>query len=398
MRSRVLAPAGTVIPAAELAAALAEALRPGDAPARLAAALRERYDIPHVFLVSSARAGMTVLLRALGADGPGRAEVAMPGYTCYSVAASAVRAGLCVRPLDVDPRTLDIAPEALRIAPLGQALALVGTSLYGLPSDLPALEAAARLGGAAFIDDAAQCLDGRIAGRWVGSFGDAGLFSFDKGKNVTSIQGGAIVCRDAALAERLSRAHAALSAPPASAALSLLAKMVAYTALLRPWLYGIPNALLTLGETPFELDAPMTRLAPSLAPIVRRQLARLGAITEGRRARAAQYAEALAGERAVAIPARPADVTSVHPRLALVLDSPERRDRVLLALRRAGLGATASYPRALRDVPEIEPHLAPGTADTPGARAVAARILTLPTHGYVTHADIARAVRIIRGT
>jgi hypothetical protein len=47
-------------------------------------------------------------------------------------------------------------------------------------------------------------------GSWAGTFGDAGLFSFDKGKNITTLQGGVIVCRDDELAERLRAIFALL--------------------------------------------------------------------------------------------------------------------------------------------------------------------------------------------
>jgi dTDP-4-amino-4,6-dideoxygalactose transaminase len=63
---------------------------------------------------------------------------------------------------------------------------------------------------------------------------------------------------------------------------------------------------------------------------------------------------------------------------------------------RAGIGATASYPKALIDVPEIRPHVAERTADTPRARQVAAGILTLPTHAFVTRSDLDRMGAIVR--
>ena len=395
MSGRVLAPAGTVVPAGEVLGWLWDAVTRGDERARLAAAFESRYGLRRAFLVSSARAGMSVLLRAMGERVPGRREVAMPGYTCYSVAASAIRAGYRVRPLDVDSTTLDLAPDALAAAPLDQALALIATSLYGLPADLPALEAAARAAGAQLVDDAAQCLHGRIGDRWVGTFGDAGLYSFDKGKNLTSIQGGVIATSDADLAERLARACAALPEPPARETLMLSAKMLAYAVLLRPSLYGLATRMATLGETPFELEAPTTRFPRRLVSLVRRQFDRLDGITAERQRRAETLRALLADVPGISVPGR-AGTTAVYPRLALVFDDPARRDAARAALVAAGIGATGSYPRALIDVPGIGPHLAEGTRDTPRARAVAAGILTLPTHEHVTELDLERVACIVQ--
>src|SRR5262245_20417694 len=58
----------------------------------------------------SGRAALTALLRAWAV--PGRDEVVVPAYTCWSVPASIVQAGLKVRLIDVDPHTLDRAETA----------------------------------------------------------------------------------------------------------------------------------------------------------------------------------------------------------------------------------------------------------------------------------------------
>lgn len=391
---RFIPPAGTVLRWDEVLGWLGDAVGGRGEGERLREAIQARYGVRHLFLVASARAGMSILLEALRDAGGEKAEVAMPGYTCYSVAASAVRAGLKVRPLDVDPQTLDISRAALAAADLSGAVALIATSLYGIPADLPYLETTARAKGTQLVDDAAQCLHGSVAGRWVGTFGDAGLFSFDKGKCVTSIQGGVIVCHDDALAARLERACTALPPAGISVTATLAAKTIAYAVLLRPWLYWIANAALRLGETPFELDAPMTRYPSALAPLVRRQLARIEEITARRQERAEWLRDALGACEGIRFPSHPA-ADAVHPRLAVLFNDSARRDRVRSALVAAGIGATASYPRALRDVPEIAPHLAPNTQDTPGARRVAACILTLPTHEYVTARDVRRIAEVV---
>jgi perosamine synthetase len=357
-------------------------------------AFEARYGLKHVFILSSGRAGMTVLLRALAERAPGRNEVVVPGYTCYSVAASAVRAGLRVRPVEVSSRTLDLDRQALEPLDLSRTVAIAGTSLYGIPVDLPGLERFARDRGVAFIDDAAQCLDGRVGERWAGSFGDAGLYSFDKGKNITSLQGGVVACRDDELGERLGHAFRALPAPPASEVAVQSMKLLAYALLLRPSLYWIPNRALTLGETPFELDYPTTQLADSLAGLVRRQFARIDALTASRVRAAERIRAALSGARGLVLPDHPG-ARSVYPRFPVVLEDGARRDALLARLVGAGFGATGSYPLPLVDVPGLKPHLAEGFADTPRARAVAQGMLTLPTHGHVSDADIATMTAVV---
>lgn len=389
--TRALAPAGTRIRASDLGAWGKGAMHAQRAREALADDFRERLGVPHVFFVSSGRAAMTIVLSVLRELSPKADELVAPGYTCYSVAASGVRAGLRIRPLDVDPATLDYRPGALETIDPSRVLALTSANLYGLPNDLPRLEAFCRDRGIFLVDDAAQALGARVGGRFAGTFGDVGVYSFDKGKNITTLQGGVVVCRDDALAGRLAEAFDALPEPPVHRTAVQSLSLLAYALLLRPALYRLPDSLLTLGETPFELDYPTTRLSAYLAPLAARLLDRLDDLTVARRERAKWY-RSLLGSRAALRLVEERDSFAVYPRFPIVFEEPEVRDAVARVLRTQRLGATASYPHALADVPDLAPHLAPDLVDTPGARRLAAGILTLPTHAYVTEADVRRIV------
>ena len=74
-----------------------------------------------------------------------------------------------------------------------KVLCIVSSNLYGIPDHLVRLEQIASEHGIFLIDDAAQCMGGRVDGKFSGTFGDAGLYSLGMGKNITSIEGGIIV-------------------------------------------------------------------------------------------------------------------------------------------------------------------------------------------------------------
>ena len=65
---------------------------------------------------------------------------------------------------------------------------------------------------------------------------------------------------------------------------------------------------------------------------------------------------------------------------------------MIAALRASGIGATGSYPQALVDVPGLQDHLIGDPAASAGGRHVAERIVTLPTHPFVSAADRRRIV------
>lgn len=364
--------------------------------------VRERFGVRHAALVSTGRAGLTLLLRAMRRLAPaGRNEVVLPSYTCYSVAASVLKAGLRPRIVDIEPETLDFAPGELATTDFSKALAVIGTNLYGLPSDMPALVRLARQHGVYVIDDAAQAMGATIDQRPSGTWGDAGLYSLDKGKNVSAIDGGLVVTDSDAIAAAMTAEMAGLATPGAATSMVHVVKALAYFALLRPWLYGIPTRLpqLGLGRTVFTTDFPLERADPALAALGQVMLRRLDEFTAARRANAAALLAALSRSGGPAAITPRAGSTPAYLRLPILCADAAQRRLALAALLADGIGATASYPASLVDVPELRAHLVNPEARATGGRDVARRIVTLPTHPFVTPADVARAADAIeRGT
>lgn len=392
--TRTLPPAGTILKVRDLASVLSPK-GPEDRRTSLETALSTTFKVPHVRLFSTGRAAMTVVLKAMAQLRPQRRAVIVPGYTCYSVAASVLRTGLSIRPVDVDAATLTYLPQAIETAVDSDVLCIVSGNLFGKPDALPQLEALAKANGAFLLDDAAQAMFARCEGRFVGTFGDAGILSFDKGKNITTIEGGAALLPNPELREAVgSRWDCLPNSGPVSAA-QLGMKALAYSWFLRPHLYTLPARTLSLGETPFELDFPLSRYNMLLAPLAERLLDRIEEVTEERRTRARWLRDAIPQSPLISAPTADCD-SAVHLRFPLVLATRELRDRVLLALSEARLGATRFYPAALIDIPELRGRFDFEAHPTPNAQSLAKRILTLPTHEYVTPTDVQAIGNILR--
>lgn len=381
-----LAPAGTPVTMRDIAHGLTYALRGPSAVPALPATLRAVSGLSHAWPVSSGRAAMTVILRTmrLAASDPGRDEVIIPAYTCYSVPASIERAGLRPRLCDIDPGTLGIDPERLRRCDFSRVLAVVSANLYGLPNDLATIESICRERGVYFLDDAAQALGASVSGRPVGSFGDAGLFSFDKGKVISTIQGGAIVCGSTALAKQLEWAVAALPETGLGERTASLLKLGIYSVFLRPALYPLVRALpfTGLGHTSYEPRYPIARLSSFSSAVADRLLTRLDELGSTRRRNAAGLHQALEELPAIELIRPLPGAIAAYARFPLRIRDPAARAGLIAALDRAGIGATASYPSALADIPEVRAKLPPADTDYTGARRIASTILTLPTHAY----------------
>jgi dTDP-4-amino-4,6-dideoxygalactose transaminase len=153
--------------------------------------------------LNSATAALHLALEALGV-GPDD-EVIVPTWTF--AASGEVVAYRGARPVlvDVDARTLNATPEAILAAVTPRTRAVIAVHIAGLPVEIERLVTLLEPRGIAVVEDAAHAFPSRIggtAGRYAGTFGRAGAFSFYATKTITTGEGGMLVTDDDAIAER----------------------------------------------------------------------------------------------------------------------------------------------------------------------------------------------------
>lgn len=129
-------------------------------------------------------------------------EVIMPSYTFVSTAnAFVLRGGVPVF-VDVRADTLNIDETLIESAITPRTKAIVPVHYAGVASDMDAITRIARRYGLLVIEDAAQGLLSSYRGHPLGSIGDMGCYSFHETKNIMCGEGGALLLRDQAGAER----------------------------------------------------------------------------------------------------------------------------------------------------------------------------------------------------
>jgi len=393
-RFRLLAPAGAPLPAH---AVLSSAFRLRGDDRSLTEPLRDQLGIRHVFTVSSGRAALTILLNALKKCSD-RREVVIPAYTCFSVPSAVVRSGLPIRLCDVDPKTLDLDHNALTRIDLGQVLCIIPSSLYGMPSDLRTFEEISRARGAFLIDDAAQCLGATVDGRPCGALGDAGFYSLGRGKNVTTMGGGILVTQREDLASLIEKELSRLPHPSALDGISAALRSLLYALTLPPSRYWILDRIpfLGLGLSVFDpnfkiaqLSTFQARLASQLSPLI-------DSYNRIRQQNAHHLRVGIDGVEGIEIPRPVKGANPVYLRFPILTRDATHRSQLLRRFRAAGIGASTSYPTAIGHIPGIDQYLARDQQPCPGAVSIAKRIITLPTHPYVTSTDVDRMIEIIR--
>ena len=155
-----------------------------------------------------------------------RTEVVMPAFTCFSVAAAVVQAGLTPVLCDVDARTFDFDEARLEDAVSARTLCVIAHHLFGVPGALAAARRVCARHGAFLVEDAAQALGIEAAGGHLGTLGDAGIFSFGRGKHLTCGSGGMVMTNSEPIAAAIAASLATAAAAPWTAQLKEFVKTV----------------------------------------------------------------------------------------------------------------------------------------------------------------------------
>ncbi len=164
----------------------------------LAAKLGAKYAI-------ACASGTDALILSLLAAGIGHGdEVITTPFSFIATAGSIALVGAKPVFVDIEPDSFNIDPGRIAAAITPKTKAIMPVHLFGLPADMEPILAIAREHRLAVIEDAAQAIGSRYAGRHAGTLGDFGCFSFFPSKNLGGAgDGGLITTNDGGFAEKL---------------------------------------------------------------------------------------------------------------------------------------------------------------------------------------------------
>jgi dTDP-4-amino-4,6-dideoxygalactose transaminase len=293
------------------------------------------------------------------------------------VATSNVILEVGARPVfvDVDPVTRNLDLDRVEAAITPATRALLPVDLAGLPVDRDRLYAIARRHGLRVIEDAAQAFGSNWQGRRIGTEGDFVSFSFHPNKNITTIEGGALVLND----EREAK----------------LAEQYRLQGVVRSGADGME----------VEVVGGKFNLTDVAARVGLGQLPHLETFNARRRELARAYFAALAAPEvaALGLGLPPADFTQTNWHMFQVVLPEERltlrRADVMTRLQAAGIGSGVHYPPI--HLFAVYRRLGWKEGDCPVAERIGRNILTLPLFPAMTEGDVARVVatlaEILRG-
>lgn len=165
---------------------------------------QKKFNIPYSLAVNSGTAALHIALLAMGI-GPGD-EVLLPGYLWVSCVSAIVRAGAIPRLVDIDPTfTMDPNDLLKKITPYSKVIMYI--HMNGATGHLDKILDIAKQYNLLLLEDCSQAVGAKYNNQYLGTFGDVGTFSLQLNKNITSGEGGVIVCKSEALYHRCCAIH-----------------------------------------------------------------------------------------------------------------------------------------------------------------------------------------------
>ncbi|WP_104106122.1 DegT/DnrJ/EryC1/StrS family aminotransferase [Nocardioides sp. 616] len=302
--------------------------------------------------------GLDAICLALRAHGVGPGdEVIVPSNTFIATWLAVTYVGAVPVPVEPDPVTMNIDPARIEAAITSRTRAICPVHLYGLPADLPEINALAQRHGLVVVEDAAQAHGASLDGAPVGSWGNTATWSFYPGKNLGALgDGGAITTDDAEVAEKLRSLRN----------------------------YG------SSAKYVHELRGVNSRLDEMQAAVLRVKLSKLSEWNTRRGQIAQRYLEGLEGTGLTL----PSVTDGVHSAWHLFVIRTERREELRGELDARGIQTLIHYPTS--------PHMQGAYADdfSPGEFPIAEhmqdRVLSLPMGPHLSLEDADDVVAAIR--
>jgi dTDP-4-amino-4,6-dideoxygalactose transaminase len=322
-------------------------------------------EVGHVVAMSSCTTALEVALRSLGV---GAGDTVITSSYSWVATANVIEL-VGARPIfvDIEPTTYNIDIEKLtallsrlkRQGELSGVKAALPVHAFGYMADVDAITALFGELQIPVVEDAACALGATISGRYAGTFGQIGCFSFHPRKSITTGEGGVMVTNDGAIAEfaRSFRNHGQAS--------------------------GAMHEFAMVGNN--------FRLTDVMAALGRSQLNRLPELLRRRRDVFELYLELLDGKAQL-----PAYDPTRHAAQSFVVRLPPTSERtaVIGELKAQGIEAGTGtvpipYTSTYRD------KYGYGPQDFPVLAAVAADALSLPLHSRMANEDATRVADVL---
>lgn len=395
---RTLPPAAAPIFFKDIVSGLKGIMRGQKELDRFESEIKVYYKVKHCFLLSSGKAALTVILKALHRHSPEKDTVLIPAFTCFSVPSAIIRAGLKIKLCDMDSETLDFNFKELKLKLTDPSiLAIIPTHLFGLPANIPKLKTVCTKNDVFLIEDAAQAMGGTDGNKKLGTIGDIGFFSLGRGKGFSTVEGGIIITNHDKIARQIKGIVDSLPDYSRFETLKLILFSIVLSVFMLPSFFWFPKSLpfLKLGETIFDTGFSIKRLTPFQAGLAKNWKNKLHWFSTIRQDNCEHWfgfferRQKIGGKNPLF---RFGAKKKILIRFPVYIDNSLTFKKVLKKSNQIGAGIMGTYPGSINTIKALKDCFA--GQNYPVAESLAQKLVTLPVHPFVSAADQLKVIRL----
>jgi dTDP-4-amino-4,6-dideoxygalactose transaminase len=172
----------------------------GPLSSQLERELKEQLAVEHLLFLGNGTVALQIAIHALDLKG----EIITTPFSYAATTSSIVWEHCEPVMVDICPRTLNIDPAKIEAAITERTSAIMATHVFGNPCDVEAIASIAQKYGLRVIYDGAHAFGTSYKGRSALDYGDIATCSFHATKLFHTVEGGAVVTRDAALLSKMA--------------------------------------------------------------------------------------------------------------------------------------------------------------------------------------------------
>ena len=348
----------------------------------------------YCYFTNSGTTAFYVILKALKTIS-NKTEVILPAYTAPSLILPIKKAGLKPVLCDISLKTFNMDIQSIEKCINGNTLCIVPVHMFGLPINMDNVIKIAQQHSLFVGEDAASSLGTTIHNRPTGVFGDVGFYSFNRGKNLSTLSGGCIVTDREEIAKVIKAECASLPKLGFVSKLKIAAKLIALALAVRPLFYTIFNDLISkLKYTTLHTDFDSftyTRFQAGVGCALFEQATK---ILNKRYDHGMFLFDMLAHLKGIKLPELLPHTVPVFNQFPIVFNDENVKEICFEKINGSGIESTKLYPDPIHRVYNLGYDL--NNDPFPNATYFSRRLLLIPTHPMMDIGKLSRVVNIIK--
>ncbi|MBI2472114.1 MAG: DegT/DnrJ/EryC1/StrS family aminotransferase [Planctomycetes bacterium] len=348
----------------------------------------------YCYFTNSGTTAFYVILKALKTILK-KTEVILPAYTAPSLILPIRKAGLKPVLCDISLKTFNMDIQSIERCINKNTLCIVPVHMFGLPMNMKDVMRTAQQHSLYVIEDAASSLGTTIHNRPTGVFGDVGFYSFNRGKNLSTLSGGCIVTDWEEMAEVIKAECASLPAPGFVSKLKIAAKLIALALAVRPLFYTVFYDIISkLKYTTLHTDFDSFTYTKFQAGVGCALFEQASKILNKRYDHGMFLFDMLAQTKGIRLPELLPQTVPVFNQFPVLFDDENIKEICFEKINSSGIESTKLYPDPIHRVYDLGYDLE--NDPYPNATYFSRRLLLIPTHPMMNIEKLSVIVKIIR--